>query len=455
MRWSNSTRFMTNTRGTVLIVAMWIVLILAGLALVFGRAMRVEAIASGNHVAALQADTVAHGALQLLLSKVDGTDGTLSSDEENWYEAVQIGEGYFWILKPNLGDDDLYTFGIRDEASRINLNSATNEMLLELPNMTAELAASIQDWRDEDSEVTPGGAENEYYLLLSDPYYCKNGPFETIEEFLLVKGASQELLFAEDANLNGVLDPNENDADEQDPNDDRDSRLDRGAYELLTVYSREPNQSADGEERIDVNQAGSRDLSELLQGVMSEDRFFQVMDRVRSGRPFRNALDFHFRVGLTIEEFKQIADRLAAGSQETLSGMVNVNTAPREVLLCLPGLEESEVDLLIAKRSQPDTNLANLAWVAEVLPQEKAVMAGDLMTTRSFQFLADIVAVSRSGRAFRRYRAVVDARTSPPRVLLWKDLTHLGWPLDPEILSDMRAGSPPEASLTFTMSGVN
>ncbi len=33
--------------------------------------------------------------------------------------------------------------------------------------MTAELAASIIDWRDEDSDVTTGGAESEYYLLQS------------------------------------------------------------------------------------------------------------------------------------------------------------------------------------------------------------------------------------------------------------------------------------------------
>jgi len=446
--------FMARTRGTVLIVAMWIVLILAGLALVFGRAMRVEVMASGNHVAALQADAVAQGALRMLISKVDGADGTYRSDEDESYEAVQIGEGYFWMLHPNLSDDDALAFGVRDEASRLNLNSATTEMLLKLPDMTTELAASIVDWRDGDSEVSPGGAESEYYLLLSDPYYCKNGPFETTEEFLLIKGASPELLFGEDANMNGVLDPNENDAADNEPADNRDGRLDRGAYDLLTVYSREPNQSGSGEGRINVNDVGSRDLGPLLQGIMNQDRYFQTMDRVRGARPFRNVLDFHFRAGLTIKEFRQIAGRLTTSRQQTLSGMLNVNTAPREVLLCLPGLEESDADILVAKRSQPDTDLTNLAWVAEVLPQEKAVAAGDVMTTRSFQFSADIVAVSRSGRAFRRYRAVVDARTSPARVLHWKDLTHLGWPLAPEILSDMRAGKAPEASKSFTTSGV-
>jgi type II secretory pathway component PulK len=61
--------------------------------------------------------------------------------------------------------------------------------------MGAELAASIVDWRDADDEVTSGGAESEYYLLLADPYYCKNAPFETLDELLLVKGATRDLLF--------------------------------------------------------------------------------------------------------------------------------------------------------------------------------------------------------------------------------------------------------------------
>ena len=43
-------------RGTVLIVTIWVVLVLAGLALVFARSMRVAAIVSANHIASLQAE---------------------------------------------------------------------------------------------------------------------------------------------------------------------------------------------------------------------------------------------------------------------------------------------------------------------------------------------------------------------------------------------------------------
>jgi len=432
-------------RGTVLIVAMWVTLVLAGLVLVFTRAMRVEAIASANYVAALQARAAAQGAVQFLLARADDSGGSAATVAEAACEAVQVGDDAFWILDPAGEEDDrTCAFGIVDEASKINLNTATLEMLLKLPGMTAELAAAIVDWRDADSDVSPGGAESEYYLLLAEPGYCKDAPFETVEEVLLVKGASQELLYGEDANRNGVLDANENDASDSDPADDNDGHLDRGLLDYVTVYSIEPNTSESGERRVNVNAPGSQDVSGLLRDVVDEDRFYQVMDRVRAGRPFRNILDFYVRAGLEMSEFEQIADRLTTSGEEDLVGLVNVNSAPRQVLLCLPELDESDVDALMAARADSDADLGTIAWVAEALPREKAVAAGDHITTRSFQFSADAVALSGDGRAFNRCRVVVDARTSPPRVLYHKDLTHLGWPLAEVIMSTLRAG----ASLT-------
>jgi len=447
-----------NRNGTVLIVAMWIVIVLAGLVLVFGRSMRVEVVASANHVAALQADAIAQGALQFVLSEVDGSDGTYTADPAVC-EAVEVGDGFFWILNPSFDDDRAWYFGIRDESSRINVNTATEDMLLKLPGMTAELAASIVDWRDADNDISPGGAENEYYLLLADPYYCKNAAFEAVEELVLVRGTSAELLYGEDANRNGVLDSNENDGIRAagtaaaDPGDNRDGHLDRGLFDYVTVCSREPNLSSTGEQRVDVNESNMRALSDILRSAISDDRYFQVMDRVRGGRPFSSIFDFYFKTGLTSDEFTQIADRLTTSRDRVLSGRVNVNTAPRQVLLCLPGLEESDVDALIAHREASDSDVTGIAWAVDVLSREKAVGLGDTVTSRSYQFSADIVAVSGNGRAFRRYRAVIDAIESPPRVRCWKDLTHLGWPLDPEILTSLRSGEGLSSFIVSTMAG--
>jgi len=434
--------------GTVLIVTMWIVLVVAGLTLVFTRSARVEALASANHVAALQASAVADGAVQYLVGVLDGADGSMPEDV--LCQAVGVGEGYFWILGPRLEEDDTYTFRLVDEASKMNLNSADVDALLGLPDMTAELAAALKDWRDQDGEVSEGGAESEYYLLLPEPYLCKDDQFETVEEVLLVKDADLDLLYGEDENRNGVLDENENDAGDSEPDDYRDGNLDRGFWEYVTVYSAEPNTSSDGEERVNVNDADSQALSELLRSAVSDDRYYSMMDLVYAGRPFSNVLDFYGSVGLTMEEFGPIADRLTTTDDTELVGLMNIYTVPREVLLCLPGLDESDVDALLAARQSRDTT-SGIAWVADVLDPEKAVAIGDYITGRSYQFSADIVSVSGDGRAYKRCRVVLDARESPPKVVYRRDLTHLGWPLDPEILSTLRKGEPLDD--TFTTGG--
>lgn len=423
----------SGRRGTVLITAMWVVLVLAGLALVLARSMRQEATASANHCSATQAQLVAQGAAEFVLTQVGLAEGEALDVLEVSCEARQVGDGYFWILQSNLEEDRAYSYGITDEASRININYAPSEMLLNLPRMTSELADSIVDWRDRDGEVSSAGAEDEYYLLLPEPYYCKNDPFETIEELFLVNGASEEIIYGEDGNRNGVLDTNED--------DDADGRLDPGLYDYTTVYSREPNVSGTGEERVNVNERQGQELNQLLRQAVEGDRYFQVMDRVRSRRPFRNPIDFYFKTGLQQSEFEQIADRLTTSDDEQLVGRINVNTAPREVLMCLPGLDESDVETLLSNRSEDETGSGSIAWVAEALEPEKAVEVGDYITTRSYQFSADIVSVSGDGRAFKRFRLVVDAISGAPRIVYWKDLTHLGWPLTPEILSCLRNGA--------------
>jgi type II secretory pathway component PulK len=323
-------------------------------------------------------------------------------------------------------------------------------MLSALPDMTTETAAAIVDWRDSDSDLTVGGAESEYYLLLHDPYECKNAPLETVEELLLVKLASRDLLFGEDANRNGRLDDNENDGDETDPSDNRNGTLDAGIYHLVTVYSVESNAAASGSRRINVNQGNARALSGVLRESLSGERLGDILNRARLGRPFRNVLDFYFRTGLTIEEFRPIADRLTTQSGDRLRGLINVNTAPREALLCLPALEESDVSALISTRSGENVDRTSVAWVAEALPQDKAIGIGSHITTRSYQFSADIVSVAAGGRAFRRCRVVVDTRDGPARVVYRQDLTPLGWPLAEEILRDLRSGTALEDVLETT-----
>ena len=432
--------------GTVLIVTMWVILVLTGLAFVFASSMRVAASVAANNIAAIEADCIAEGAVQYIMSnlttsKEEGEATSLVTKTP--YDAMKVGNGYFWVLRVNLENDRDYEFGLTDEAGKINLNTASEDMLMKLPGMTEQLAASIIDWRDADSTVTTNGAEDDYYLLLPDPYNCKNAPLETVDEILLIQGGTEDLLYGEDTNLNGHLDDNENDGDASAPPDNQNGVLDRGFYDYVTVYSSESNLDSEGNPRININDSASRaDLQTLLTDTFNADRATTIM---ASGSSFASLLAFYYAANasanLTVAEFDQIADRLTTSSDANVPGLVNVNTASKPVLMCLPGLEEADVDALIAYRESKDT-LASIAWVTEVLDQTKAIGIGPYVTVHSYQCSADIIAIAGNGRAYKRYKAVIDVSGTKPRVTYWKSLTRFGWPLPESIVTALRKGQP-------------
>jgi len=418
-----------NRRGTVLIITIWVVLVLAGLAMVFARTTQVTSLVTANHLAGLQAECILEGAQYYVQQQLLQSDDT---EEEPEYEALTVGEGYFWSLRSNPDSDQELDYGLTDESGKINLNTASLEMLLKLPGMTAELAASIIDWRDDNSELTPGGAENEYYLLLPDPYQCKNALLETVEEILLIKDGSKELLYGADTNRNGIIDEDE----------DAVGSLGRGFYDYVTVYSAEANTDSEGQERININESNNQDLSNLLEESFP-DKWTFIINSVRQGN-FQNAFDFYraaMNGGMTEDEFKTIVDRLTTSDEEELPGLVNINTAPREVLLCLPGLEESDVDALLTQRGDgSDEALQSIAWILEPLDLDKAIAIGAFITTRSLQYSADLVAVSGNGRAFKRAKAVFDVQGETPRLRYYRSLAHMGWPLEETIRQSLREG---------------
>jgi type II secretory pathway component PulK len=198
-----------------LIITIWVTIVLASLALIFARTQRVTAYYSANTLAQLQASMILDGAVQYVEASIVNAESMEDLEDELLFEAMEVEDaGYFWVIRPPEYEMDRFPeYGLVPENSKLNLNTATLEMLQMLPGMTTELAASIIDWRDEDEEITEGGAESEYYLLESSPYTCKNMPFERVEELLLIKDATPDVLYGEDTNLNGMLDDHVDDGE--------------------------------------------------------------------------------------------------------------------------------------------------------------------------------------------------------------------------------------------------
>lgn len=157
--------------------------------------------------------------------------------------------------------------------------SLPQSLLMSLPGMTLQIADSILDWLDEDSDPRPNGSELEYYSVLPTPYAPKNGPIDSVEELLLVRGVTPDLLFGIDSNRNGVVDP----AEQQRGVVDATQTSSLGWTSFLTVHGYESNKRRDGTPKIDVNQDDLEVLYQQLSGVIENPDYSSYIVAFRVG----------------------------------------------------------------------------------------------------------------------------------------------------------------------------
>jgi DNA uptake protein ComE-like DNA-binding protein len=417
--------------------------------------MQVEYAVSNGYAEGKKAEQLAWSAIDLACATVLNetqkwqglTDTSWADNPENYFE-YPLGDGAFTLFRPTYDETKPVLWGIDDEASKINLNTAPRDVLLKLPKMTEQIVDAILDWRDTDATPGASGAENAYYNGLNPPYNCKSQPFETLEELLYVRGVTPEILFGEDFNLNGTLEPNENDGDQQWPPDNRDGRLDPGLWSLCTVWSSDQNVDAEGRARVNLNTA----QADALQQAGLQQNEIQGIMTARLVAPFLSVAQTLGGQGvpqvLTAERFKAVVDRLGIIDDQRVPGLVNINTAPRQVLICLPGITDEIALKLMEYRTTPGNDLSNMGWLLNVVEPAVLQRFAPFITCRSHQFR--IHAVGRVGTpydpgagvstdepeerpgAFRRMVAVFDKLAQPnPRLVYWKDQTKLGMPYDP------------------------
>lgn len=412
-----------TSHGSILIIVLWISFGLVALTIYFANSMSLELRASSNRVSATTADQAIEGAAryisQLLANQISlGSNGMVPDATTYTCQAVPVGDAHFWIIGRDANGQATrgqVVFGLVDEASKLNLNTAPSSQLELLPRMTTDLASAIVDWRDADDTVSANGAEAQTYALQHPPYLCKNANFETTGELRLVLGANMDILAGEDLNRNGALDPNET--------DDGNGVLDSGVLDYVTVYSREPNTG-----RALISNQGQ--ISSLLQNTFGLARANQILARpglLNSISP----LQFYIVSGMSADEFARIETNLTttAASNIYIEGRVNVSTASASVLACIPGLTNYAQDLVSYRLSNPD-KLASIAWVTSVIGKGgAAILAGPFITAQSYQFTADIAALGQFGRGYRRVKYVFDTSDGAPKIIFRQDLAHLGWAL--------------------------
>jgi len=186
-----------NQRGVALLVVLWIFIFLLVVAFDFSASVREEATAAHRYSDQTQGYYIALAGFERgvyeFLQQSTGRDALATQKKADifdgdWHEEA-LGGGAFrvrWV----------------DEGGKININRADEDTLrrvftnlgIEEPNK-AILVDSIMDWRDPDDLHRASGAENDYYRSLTPPYTAKNGPFDTVEDLLWVRGMTAELFY--------------------------------------------------------------------------------------------------------------------------------------------------------------------------------------------------------------------------------------------------------------------
>ena len=435
----------SRKKGVVLIAVLWLVMLLTVICASVERSSRLNTKlnAAGND--ALRCKWAARAGIETAVAvlnddlRASDSLSDLWSDNEYDFTEIQM-------------ENCMFNVEVFDESGKLNINCVTKDQLMMLTDMTEEIADSIIDWRDANDLPNANGAEVGYYLNLQFPYIIPNGPFKTVRELLLVKGVTEELLFGEDTNFNGLLDYNEKDGAKNPPNDNSDNILDKGWIEYLTCYSLDTNTDADGNAKININTADQSTLVNSL-GLSQANANWIIQNRPTSG--FTSIVDLissqtsgqtgsqaggqgqgQSQTGgqatgqstaLDMSTFTTIADKITVDTNDTYSGKVNINTAPREVLMALFSNTANAQILADSIISYRDGLPEGMTSIAEVLNVPS-------MNTDTFRTLSRYITVRANvfsirsfayttydglNRSVLRTEAVVDRSSLPIKVLYW------------------------------------
>lgn len=183
-------------RGIALVLVLWVIALLTVMALGLTTAQRTENALTRNQIDAARFRAHAEAALALTAMNLLATPLETVPVEEVW-----VPNG---VPRPLAMDGAKLTVTIGNEASRLDLNQATQDQLAALIEFAQgeagydeaardALADAIVDWRDEDNLTSLNGAEDGDYEAAGLSYGAADGPFRSVEELREVLGMTREL----------------------------------------------------------------------------------------------------------------------------------------------------------------------------------------------------------------------------------------------------------------------
>ena len=362
-------------------------------------------------------------------------------------------------------------FGAIDESTKLHLvklvqwdrqrPGSGRDALLRLPGMTPDVSDAILDWVDTDSQPRLEGGESDAYASLGAHVSPRNGKPLDLEELLLVRGVNEGVLFGpttSDAGADVV------------PQLGRTEELFVPWSELLTVYSGERNDSQDGAPRIFINDSRLAALHRRLVERMPVAWANFIIHLRQHGpgnagedevTPEQVSLDFNLpgthriaspldlidakvsamhngeQVSITSpftsermmmqDQLPKLLDLVTVSPARRFEGRVNINLAPRVVLLSVPGIDEALAERILSSRTVAGADTTSHAHPVWLLTEELVDIAAmrrllPNVNTGGDVFLAEFWGGFAETAPAYRCEAVIDATEGVARQIYFREL---------------------------------
>ncbi|TAN42733.1 MAG: hypothetical protein EPN25_02370 [Nitrospirae bacterium] len=198
-----------NDQGIALLLVLWVLMVLMVMALSFTYLTRTEALGALSFRQTVERKFLAEAGIEravmeILYRRLNQGAKVIQEDREVWRT-----DGTPYRTETGTGH---YSVRIIDEGGKVDINRTPDVILRNLLHNRGlkqedadMIVDAIMDWRDADDLHRINGAESDYYMSLPNPYKARNADFETLEELLLVKGVTAELLYG-GAGTKGLID---------------------------------------------------------------------------------------------------------------------------------------------------------------------------------------------------------------------------------------------------------
>ena len=193
-------------RGAVLIVVLWVLIILSLLVSTMAFEMQVEAQVTSYYRKRFKAQHLSRAGVEwaklMLLDQTLLNEETEALDPELYRNASALHRGLpISGMIHTLGEGS-FRLDLVPEQGRRNVNQLSDDDWREVLDQAHvpeeywdELIDCFQDWVDKDDAHRLNGAESEDEFYDDRGYEVKNAPLDTVDELLLIKGFSYELVF--------------------------------------------------------------------------------------------------------------------------------------------------------------------------------------------------------------------------------------------------------------------